>query len=180
VRLKLEDQPSYRRAMTATSGSQRRTGSYDLTVFLENKPESVVPLRGCTRPLPTLRVVFLMFHRNASQCLPSLTHRFVSSLLVRSKSTSNETDAKVLDLSAVGVESPSFLSHLTSSRCVYVCAPFLVFSISRLFPDIIVSACRLVDRRLTLLDSVEPTFFRQNPLFTIGAIGLSLALRLHK
>ena len=78
----------------------------------------------------------------------------------------------VLDLSAVGAESPSFL---TSSRCVYVCAPFLVFPISRLFPDIIVSPCRLVDRRLTLLDSVEPTFFRQNPLFTIGAIGLSRA-----
>jgi hypothetical protein len=81
--------------------------------------------------------------------------------LIRSKSTSNETDAKVLDLSAVGVESPSFLSHLTSSPCVYLCAPFLVFLISGLFPDIIVSPCRLVDRRLTLLDSVEPTCGRK-------------------
>jgi len=101
--------------------------------------ESVVPSRGCIRPRPTLWTVFLMFHGNASQCLPSLTHRFVLRFLIRSKSTSNETDATVLELSAVGVESPSFLSHLTSSRCVYVCAPFLVFRISRFFPDIMVT-----------------------------------------
>ena len=56
------------------------------------------------------------------------------------KSTSNETDATVLDLSADGVESSSFLSRLTSSRCVYVCAAFLVFLISQFFPDIMVTS----------------------------------------
>jgi len=58
--------------------------------------------------------------------------------------------------------------------------PFL-FSSSLGFP--LTSSCHHVDsstavwRCLTVLSRL---FFRQNPLFTIGAIGLSLALRLHK
>jgi hypothetical protein len=51
--------------------------------------------------------------------------------------------------------------------------------VSRFFPDIMVSPCWLVGRRLTLLDSVEPTFFGK-PTIYHRSEGLSLALRLHK
>ena len=52
-----------------------------------------------------------------------------------------------------------WVQRANESTAVCKRAPFLVFLVSRFFPDIMVSPCRLVDRRLTLLDSVEPTFF---------------------
>jgi hypothetical protein len=55
--------------------------AHALSSRFRTSSESAVASCGRTRPVPTLWAVFLMFHRNASQCLPSLIHRFVSSLL---------------------------------------------------------------------------------------------------